>query len=96
MTDYLSREALLHVYDLSHEGPPGRFRKVLAKAPGADVVPWAWLVQHAGNALWDWCGEQFTPADAFRVLLELKDEYVRERELEKMEEGRSDENAPQT
>lgn len=41
MTDnkeYIEREALLAEYDRVHVGPPGGARKLIAKAPAADVV----------------------------------------------------------
>ena len=36
--DYVSRDYLLGEYDRQHQGPPGGARKIIAKAPAADVV----------------------------------------------------------
>lgn len=50
MAEYIEREALLAEYDRLHTGEPGRARKLIAKAPAADVVEvkhgkWVWVAQ---------------------------------------------------
>ena len=39
MTEYINKQALLAEYDCVHVGPPGGARKLIEKAPTADVAP---------------------------------------------------------